>query len=263
MPATETTPSRSTATRAAASSRGSTRRWSGLHAHHLHGGDLVPDPPRAQVGAHGRAAGPGDEEGRGHRRLLPHHGQHHGRPELGLGTDLLEERPHLEGDDHAERDRDEDQRHGGHPGQEPALVEEFADRHPPAETEAEGLEGRGDHGADVADERQGLLERRSGRGAPGAPGQDRRHVRPVRAVPSPLPAVVDGRHHLPAPRLPPTRPLPSDVRCTRYTVATTPWCGPRGRVPRCGLPAHPAGAVPSFVYLLENGGSGGTFRSRR
>src|SRR5579875_386015 len=43
-----------------------------VYAHHLHGGDLVADGPGAEVGAHSRSAGPGEDDGHYHRRRLAH-----------------------------------------------------------------------------------------------------------------------------------------------------------------------------------------------
>ena len=82
---------------------------------------------------------PAIKQSSGHRGLLSHHGQDHGRTELRLGPDLLEQRSHFEGDDHAEGNGDEDQGQRGHPGQEPALIEELGHRQAPDGELAEGL----------------------------------------------------------------------------------------------------------------------------
>ena len=53
-----------------------------IDAHDLHRTDFVPDPPRPEVGAHGRPAGAGNQQRSRHRRLLAHDCQHHGGAEL-------------------------------------------------------------------------------------------------------------------------------------------------------------------------------------
>ena len=62
-------------------------------------------------------------------RLLADDGEHHAPRRWRLGARAGGERPDLQGDDHAERDRDEDHRQRGDLGDEPALVEELL---PPA-----------------------------------------------------------------------------------------------------------------------------------
>ena len=81
-----TTASSRTASTVAARMRGITSRWIGLMPMTSMADDLVADATGAEVGAHGRPTGAGDEQGGGDRGLLPHDGQHQRRAEVGLGA---------------------------------------------------------------------------------------------------------------------------------------------------------------------------------
>src|SRR5437588_519895 len=86
------------------------------------------------------------------QRLLVDDGQDHGRAKLGLGPDLLQEPAHLEGDDDAEWDRDEDDGQGADLGQEPALLEELLQGERPASDQPDRLEGQREHAAGLLQE---------------------------------------------------------------------------------------------------------------
>ncbi|MGC0425962.1 hypothetical protein RKD32_002317 [Streptomyces sp. SAI-195] len=117
----------------AASTRGHDQPLHRRDAHDLHGVEFLADLAGTEVGADGRAAGTGDEQGDDERAGLLHDGEDAGAAGERLGAQLLGQGADLEGDDGAEGDRDQGGGQDGHARDEPELLDELAELEGPPE----------------------------------------------------------------------------------------------------------------------------------
>jgi hypothetical protein len=92
------------------------------YAHHLQRVDLLPNGPCAQIAADRRSDRAGQQQRDDDRRALPDHPETTGRADERAGADLLGEAADLDGDDHAERHRDQQGGYGRHRDDEPGLL---------------------------------------------------------------------------------------------------------------------------------------------
>src|SRR5262249_38031325 len=106
----------------------------------LHRVELLADLPRAEVGADRRATGPGDHERGDDRPGLADDGEHGSRTGERLRAELAYQRPELQRDHRAERDRHEPGRQDRHRADEPRLLDQLAYLERPARYRLDGVD---------------------------------------------------------------------------------------------------------------------------
>jgi hypothetical protein len=119
-----------------------------IDAQHLHRRDLLADGARAEVGAHRRRAGPGDDQHRDHRTHLGHRAERGARAAEIRGAEFAQQDVERETHQHRERDRHEQRRHQRDPHDEPRLLEEFPGLERSSEQEPHRVRRHGEQPSD-------------------------------------------------------------------------------------------------------------------
>lgn len=154
-----------------------------VESHHFHGLDLLADGAGAQVRADGRAADPGQHERADQRRGLPHHDEGHDGARVPGRTQPARQLPHRHGDEHADRQHQQQRGYRAHAGDEQGLVAGLGER----ETSRDDRAHAAQQGEDRVTDQGPDLTRQVAYRTP-ARGEVEDHVSGVRASQSARPA---------------------------------------------------------------------------